>query len=360
MNLFNYIKAKNKYFIPVLVFFISLYALYLRLLKLLYHEFWIDEIWQINQLRGTFLNMIKGFPESQFCTYLSGDFYLTYPFFKIFSYNKWGLAIPHIISTILGFYLLYLLCKRYFRSIFGYIITFIIICFNSMMINHATEIRTYAVLPTLALGCLYFWFKLVDSSYCLNRGKRIAIGVFFIITIWFHVYGIIMFALTGIYALLMKSRDKAFFNILRNSAYFTFVIFCITLPLWLISVFGPHLDAAQFRMDTFQYIPHPLHNSIGFLKGIFCNLLGYKKLYFLLLGIIFPFIIPYDDRFKQITMLIVLVFMPLGIILAAAIHTHYWFLQRLFIWVTPFFALFIGWAWDSAIIWVKKYFQKNG
>lgn len=359
MSLPEYIKSKRNYFIPSAVISICLLALYLRSVKLFYHELWVDEIYQVDQMRGTFLSMIKRLPVNEFCSYLSGDYYLTYPFFKIFSYNKWGLSIPHIISTLLGFFLLYLLCKRYCKSIWGYVITFGVICFNDTMIEHATEIRTYAVLPTLALACLYFWLKLIDSNYCLSRGKRIAIGVFFILTIWFHVYGVIIFSFTGLYALVTRLKNKAIFAILRNTSFFVFIIFCITLPLWFISVFGRHLDSTKFNFDTFQFIPNPLQNSIGFLKGVFGNLLGSKKLYFLLLGVIFPFVIPYNDRFRQILLLVVLVFVPIGVILFANILTHYWFIQRLFIWVIPFFALFIGWSWDSAIIYLKNKFVKK-
>jgi 4-amino-4-deoxy-L-arabinose transferase-like glycosyltransferase len=326
--------------------------------KLFHRELWGDEFYQLGQMKGAFLDMIKGFPENEFCSYLSGDYYLTYPFFKIFSYNKWGLAIPHIISTLIGFYLLYLLCCRYFKSIWGYIITFSIICFNATMIYHATEIRAYAVLPTLALSCLYFWLKLIDLNYCLSKIRRIAIGVFFVLSIWFHAYGILIFFFTGFYALITKLKDKLFFQILRNTVLFVFFVACAALPIWYLSIFGPRLTSIQFNIDTFQYIPNPLENSIGFLKGIFGNLVGYKKLYFLLLGMIFPFLIPYRDRFQQIALLVVLVFIPIGVILGVAVFTHYWFIQRLFVWVIPFFALFIGWSWDSSISYFQEKLEK--
>jgi len=36
---------------------------------------------------------------------------------------------------------------------------------------------------------------------------------------------------------------------------------------------------------VFQHIPNPLENTAGFLKAVFGNLVGLKKLYFLLAGI---------------------------------------------------------------------------
>lgn len=359
MNVLKRIKLKKDDLISVLVFIICTLALYFRLKKLFYHKLWADEYWQINQMKDSFISMIKGFPANEFCSYLSGDFYLIFPFFKVFGENKWGLAIPHIILTLVGFYLLYLLCRRYFKTIWGYGITFSIVCFNETLINHATEIRTYAVLPTLALACLYFWLRLVDCNYCLSRSKKIAVGVFFVLTIWFHAYGILIFFFTGLFALAEKFKDRLFFTILRNTFFFAVFTFCFASPLLLISFFGPHLDSFQFKFDTFQFISNPLQNSIGFLKSVFGSLIGYKKFYFLLLGIAMPFLLPYKNRFEQIALLFVLVLMPIGTILLFNILTHYWFLQRLFIWVMPFFALFIGWTWDSLIVYIKEKFVKR-
>jgi len=92
-------------------------------MKLAQHELWSDELHQLGMMEGSFLDLIKLLPVKEYCSYLSGDYYLIYPFFKIFSYNKWGLAIPHIIATIIGFYILYLICKKYFKSIWGYIVS---------------------------------------------------------------------------------------------------------------------------------------------------------------------------------------------------------------------------------------------
>jgi hypothetical protein len=227
------------------------------------------------------------------------------------------------------------------------------------MINHATEIRTYAVLPTLALASLYFWLKLVDGNYCLSRGQKITIGAFFILTIWFHAYGILIFFFTGLFALVAKLKDRSFLAIFKKTFLFGFITFCIASPIWLLSIFGPHLGSSQFGMNTFQYISNPLENSIGFLKSIFGSLVGNKKMYFLLLGVIAPFVLPYKNRFEQIAFLFILVLMPIATILLANILTHYWFLQRLFIWVMPFFALFLGWTWDSSICYFKEKFIKG-
>lgn len=353
MCLLNFFKDRKKYLAPFIVISICGYALYLRLLKLFQHKLWDDELYQLQLMQGSFLDLLKQVSRAEFCSYLSGDYYLIYPFFKIFGFNKWGLAIPHIISTIIGFYLVYWFCKRYFKSVWGYIITFSVVCLNATLIWHATEIRIYAVLSTLALACLYFWLKLLDRNYEINKGKKIAIGIFFILTIWFHVYGILIFSCTAIYALTVRVKGEHFCSVFKNTGRFVLIIFSIALPLWIISVFGPHLDVGRYRINTFEFIPNPLSNTVGFFKGVFGNLVGYKKLYFLLLGMIVPFILPYKDRFRQIAWLFILVFIPIIAILIGCIFSGYWFLQRLFIWVMPFFALFLGWSWDSAFRYIR-------
>lgn len=345
----------KKYFIPVLVALISLYAMKLRLLQFAHHNICCDESYQLDQMRGTFWEMVQGFTRSEFASYLSGDYYLIFPFFKIFSYNKWGLAIPHIISTLISFYLLYLLSRRFFKSPVGYIVTFVLVALNNTLIEHATQIRTYAVLPTLALANLYFWLKLVDSNYEIRKSTKIWFAIFFIMTIWFHVYGILIFGFPCLFALATKIRDKSFVPVFKNTFLFGMVVCGIAAPLWLLSVLGPRCVTTHMDfINTFQYIPNPLENLTGFLKGIFGNLIGFRGNYFLLLGIFFPFVINSKDRLEQIMFLIVLVILPIAVILIGNVLTHYWFIQRLFIWVMPFFALFLGWSWDTVFIHFKN------
>ncbi|MBF0386303.1 MAG: glycosyltransferase family 39 protein [Candidatus Omnitrophica bacterium] len=350
----------KRFRIPLIVTLISAYAFYLRLVHLAGHDLWVDELYQISQMNGTFFQMVQGLTRSEYCAYLSADYYLTYPFYKIFSMNKWGLAIPHMGATLLGFYLLYLICRRYLKSVLGYVVTFSIVCFNATLIWHATEIRTYAVLPTVALASLYLWLRIIDANGYLSMGKKVVAGVVFVFILWFHVYGIVMFFFTGLYALLTRVKDKSFFIILKNVAPFVLVVLCLAAPLWLLSTFGPHLANPTSNNDTFQFIPSPSRDMIGFLKGVFGNLIGDKRLYFLLLGGVAPFVIPYRQRFHQIIFLIVLVVVPVGTILSGNILTHYWFLQRGFIWVMPIFALFIGWSLESFVLYVKDKCQSSG
>lgn len=341
---------KNR--IPFSVSIICAYALYLRMVILYNHTLWTDEIYQLNLMRGTFIDLLKAVPKYEYCSYLSGDYYLIYPFFKIFSFNNKGLAIPHIIATIIGFYILYLICKRYFKTIWAYFITFGVICFNATLINHATEIRTYAVLPTLALATFYVFQKITDSNFKLSALKKTGVIIFFVSVIWFHVYGILIFTSCLAFFILAGCREKDSRAYLKNMVFLAFVVLLISMPLWLYSVMGSHLGYRQ--EDPFYYIPNPFHNFLGFFKGVFGNLVGFKKLYFLLPGVIIPFFFSCADRYKQLLFLTFIVIIPIGCILFSDVMQKYWFIQRQFIWVMPLFAFYLGWVWDSLFIVLRR------
>lgn len=352
MAIFHQNKNIRQKLIIFFVLIISIFAFYLRLSKLSKHDFNVDEQYQISVAQAPFIDFIKALPHIEFCSYISGDYILTYPFVKLFSSNKWGLAIPHIILTILGFYLLYLICKLHFKTIWGYVITFTLMCFNATLINHATEIRVYAVLPTLALGVFYFSQILIEKID-MDLKKRWLLGIFFVLVIWFHPYGILMMFSCFAYSLATKLHTPAYGIIFRKTVTFLIVVFCIAMPLWFLSVFGPHVEYVKISLP-FEFIPNPLMNTTGFLKAIFGNLVGYKKLYFLIIGTIFPFLIPYKERFTQIVFLLILVFIPIQLILLSDLWANYWFIQRQFIWVMPLFAFFLGWTWDSFFMLLKR------
>lgn len=340
----------------VAVFFSAL-GLYLRIQKLSGHSFTPDELMQLHIINNSFWGFLKSLPDYEFCSFLSGDYYLIYPFFKIFSYNKWSLAIPHIIATVLGFYLLYLICRLYFKTLWGYVITFAIACFNANLIIHATEIRTYAVLPTLALASFYF-SQLLAEQINMSIRKKLFIGGFFVLVIWFHAYGILMLFLSFAFSLFSKLYEKNFKEIFLSNLKLLVTVSFIALPLWAYSVFGPHLSYPDYTAHLmFEYIPNPINDFVGFLKGIFGNLMGYKKLYPLLMGIIFPVVLAYKDKYKQMAFLLIMVFLPIILILLSDLRMQYWFAQRQFVWVVPFFAFYIGWVWDLSLIYFYERFK---
>ena len=83
-------------------------------------------------------------------------------------------------------------------------------------------------------------------------------------------------------------------------------------------------------------------------------MIGEKKLYVLLAGMIIAWIFPHKNRFKQIIFFICFVIIPLTLIILVDIKSQYWFLQRQFIWIMALFAFYLGWCWDSVILYLLK------
>ncbi len=330
----------------------SIFGLVLRLMKLHKHTLWVDEKWQLAPMRGSFLDLLRALPEREFCSYLSGDYYLIYPFYKLFGSNKWALALPHILFTLAGFYFLYRVCEPYLKTWWGYAVTFGLVCFNATMIFHATEIRTYATLPTLALACFYYSRQIAEGFEAMTLRKTCGIGLFFVIVIWWHVYGILMLMLSLVFHL--WKNQKRFVWTGKNLRLFGWLIliFAAALPLWGYCVLGPHFAYNKLHYETFEYIANPLLQPFAFFKSVFANLVGRKALYFLLAGMVFPFILPYKSRYEQMVLLGLFVIIPIQLILISVIRSEYWFLQRQFIWTMPFFALYLGWSWESAVSFI--------
>ena len=342
---------------PLILLPIFFYGMYLRLIELAGHEITGDEHWQLNQMHGSFKELWDGLPKNEFCSYLSGDYYLTYPFFKIFGYNKWGLAIPHIISTLIGFYLLYCICRLLFKTPVGSIISFLIVCFNANLIDYATRVRVYAVLPTLAMAAFLIIHNMMARNERIRGVQRGLLDILLMVTILFHAYGVLIVFFPLIYLVWDHRGEKDYLQSLKFLVKHLLIVGVVTMPLWIYSVFGPHLNWDPIMSHkgpaTFFFIPNPAENMIGFLKGVFGNLVGFKKFYVFLLGGAGLLFIPYSfsEKCRQIAFLLVLVFFPIGLILVSDIRNNYWFIQRQFIWVIPFFALFLGWVWDSIIVW---------
>jgi hypothetical protein len=242
-------------------------------------------------------------------------------------------------------------------SFWAYFITFGVVCFNATLINHATEIRTYAFLPTIALAIFYLFQRIADADFKLSRGKSGAAIILFCLAIWFHVYGILMFICCFLFALLSKYKENDFRFSLRNAAFFLVKVLCFAMPFWLYSVFREQLSTQL--ANPFEYIPNPLNNILGCLKGVFGNLVGFKMAYFLLAGLAVPFVFSYEARFKQLLFLFLVIFLPLGFIFLVDVTCKYWFIQRQFVWLMPLFAFFLGWAWESLILLFKHFINRD-
>lgn len=348
-------KQGGRLFIAVVL---SIIGIVYRLDCLSKRELWEDEYYQIKMIKPPF----KAFWLHNYYgdhTSFPGEYLLTYPFVQIFGANKWGLAIPHMVFLIILFYFLYKLCDIYCETKGGLFIAFLLVSYNSNLVFHGLEFRPYAVLPALVMGNLYFCHLIISHYKDLNIIKKALVGVYFIFSVNYHAYGIIMFFLPLFYVIISSESYKISKIYTKN---FFFYLISIIIPATLI--WGWYALANNFGLipnemqtiinNTFEYIPNPVLDQLGFSKAVLGNLIGNKSLYFLLLGIPITMCLSYKNISKKSSYLFILIILPIVLILFIDIISKYWFIQRQFVWVMPLFGLFVAWCWDSIFLALKK------
>ncbi|MCR4337195.1 MAG: glycosyltransferase family 39 protein [Candidatus Omnitrophica bacterium] len=331
----------------LLLFF--LWGMYLRFRLLASRDLWVDEVATLNVIKGPLKPFWLNVPLPAQLTAFPGQYILTWPFVQIFGDNKWAIMIPHILSTVIGYYFLYRICQRYFKRSLSYIIAFVLFSFNPELVFHSFEFREYAVLPTLSLAIFYFSEMLICQPMKLTLMQKWFVGFLFVSTVIYHAYGGMIIFLITLFFLLKEIRTRSVSEIWATSWRFYGSFCLIALPIFVWYFMGSRAMGAAMWMDTFQFIPSPFMDLGGFLKAIFCNLTGHPKLYVLFVGIIFSFLIPHQNRWVQMGFFLLLVILPIELILLMDLSRSYWFLQRQFVWITPLFLFFIGWCWDDVI-----------
>ncbi|MDD5005692.1 MAG: hypothetical protein PHS33_04230 [Candidatus Omnitrophica bacterium] len=340
----------------VIVLLIVSFGMYLRFVNRSNKELSMDEPYQINTMKVSLWYAIS---DARRIMQFPGDVLLVYPFYKLFGENKWGLAIPHIIITILGFYLLYILCGKYFKTTWGYIIAFSLVALNNNLISHAFEIRPYAVLANLGIA-VFVIMQYIFEKESPSRIMKVLISIFIITVILFHLYGSLIIFFAYLFHILFSRKENTIRYFISKHLKYYGVSLLIALPIWYYFAFGSdksYLKSfTQTSEGSFEYIHRGI---IPMAKGIFGNLICFKKLYFLLAGLIFAFLIPHKERLKQIMFFIVMIMLPIGLILLSSIIYKYWFLPRQFVWAMPLFAFLIGWCWNSAIVYFMGKFTNK-
>lgn len=363
----------------VICILICAWGLSLRFQVFSQRDFSVDEIFQFQNSSGPFKPVwFRNYYGDFSC--FPGDYLITYPFIRMLTYNeisshdiensyrpdspyyqllirsferhKWGLAIPHIFMTLLGFCFLFLLCRQYFRTIWGYAVAFLITALNTTLIYHAFEFRPYAVLPTLALGSFYVMGILIRKYSKLSVSQKSWISLFIFFTVIFHVFGIVFLCLSSVFILMLAWVEGRKWPLgpLAMKFLATVFVFAFVVWIWYASINLGLIKGQKIffgTAPTFQFIPDPASDFFGFVKSVIGNLLGKKVFYVFLLGAVASFLIPRPDRLVQAAFFAIFIAGGIGLVLLAVLKSKYWFIQRQFIWVMPYFAFFIGWCWDS-------------
>ena len=138
----------------------------------------------------------------------------------------------------------------------------------------------------------------------------------------------------------------------RKHGRFFGTVFLVGIPIWLWYAAGNPLDMflSPNQFNTFQFIPNPLIQPVGFLKAIFGNLIGYKKFYILLLGFAPMLFMSFAQKKQQILFFLLIIVLPIELIFLSDLFKGYMFLQRQFFSAMTLFAFFLGWQWDAIIL----------
>ncbi|MBF0483071.1 MAG: hypothetical protein HQL25_00030 [Candidatus Omnitrophica bacterium] len=356
---------------PAVCFLLSLWGFWNRFYGAYNRILWNDEMWQLKKTVGIFKPIWLRVNYGDFSTF-PGDYILTYPITQwllgkyapihnlalgsilICDNVKWLLLIPEIIFTILSFYLLYLVCKHYFISIWAYILTFTVFAFNYSLVWHALEIRTYAFHPVLVLGCLHFSWLIFNKYENLSNLQKIGIVLFFMFTASFHLFGSAFI----FFALLFSAYEYKLFSkpvwqnfIIKPVFKYLLWLASLSLIVWLwyarLAPLGETLSQT-LPQNVYLQIPDPQKNILGFLYKLFAVwILGEPYLIYLLI-IPFTAFIFYDPKIKEkILLLFLYIIGGVGTIFIAATITKYWFLDRQISWTMPVFAIWLGWCADN-------------
>lgn len=355
----NFVKKNSHILIAV---FFTILGLYLRFKRLAGRDLWTDELWQLAQTKGAFKPVWFRLNVTDFTSF-PGAYILNYPFVNIFGTDKWSINIPNYFIAFLSFYFLYLICKRYLKTSWGFFIAFLLLCFNGNLIFHSFELRPYAVLPTLSLGSFYFSGLIVSEWKRLSVLKRFLIGLFFIFTIIYHVFGIMIVGLCMLYCFIVEANKRSYKDVMKEILPFLLPtgILGILLFIWYVSGTVWH-NVQSGGWYPFDYYPDASTKPVRFVRQVLCNLRGDKShgQKYLELGIWFSFILSQKNRLRLIGFLVLMIILPITIILTLAVYEKYWFLDRQFIWVMSLYAFFLGWCWDSVALSLKGKINYQG
>lgn len=340
----------NKYIAAI---FLSFVGLALRFYQRWNFDLWGDELAQINicfkpwEKQLAFIREAIQFP---------GEHLLTCPPALMFGLHKWILATPHIIIVSISFYYLSKLLISEFKSLIGLCIALSIYAFNNHLIFHAFEIRAYSILPVFSFLSFFITRSIVQDKNVSNKNRFLR-TCFIILCLLYHYYGSYILFFTYLYHLTCSRKNNSFLDTFILNIKNYGVSLMIALPIWIYFVTGLNATIVQQTGDklTFLYIDK---DFIGFTKSVLANLVGQKIFYPLLLGLFFPYFIPYKNRLKDILYTIFLFVIPVILLLISSLKFNYYFIPRLYVWIIPLMGIYLGRVWEESILYLQTKLKK--
>ena len=218
----------------------------------------------------------------------------------------WKVAFLKILLCVTGLVLMGVLCYK-----FGWagLVGFCVYVFNPHLIYHAFDMRPYSVLPILAI---------LSYMSAKDGWKPLLCNVLCLLCCLYHAYGLLIFILPCIY----YKRWSWFFTV-------GIVVWCYYASF---NMFGWSPNVHQAIVSPFQYFKP---SGLAYVQSF----LGSGLLYTGLVPLIFLYVLHWRVNWPFLTVMVVL---PLVLIALVDLKTSYWIHPRQWVWVMPWFGLWVG------------------
>lgn len=317
----------------------------LRVQRFAVRVLWVDEIEQFSNIGAPFKNLLTGILRGMPGGF-PGDYVLT-GLARRLSDNRWVVTSPHILATVLGFYLFYVLCQKELRFPISRLTAFALLVFNRNLIFHALEIRPYAVLPTLALG-VYLATRAILTRPAVSSGAQGLYGLFVWFTLCFHFFGSVMLSAVLPFQALILRPSESWKKTLMRVGVPLGIGSLIALPI-VVYYLIPNIGMWCTACDPWLYCGT---RAVSILSFVFGNIsdLSVRFAWVLPTALVAAAFFIRDATWKKrLLWLILLVIYPIAFQFYSSLKTHYWMVPRQFVWVIPFWAVLVGMSLDAIL-----------
>ncbi|PIQ85196.1 MAG: hypothetical protein COV74_09565 [Candidatus Omnitrophica bacterium CG11_big_fil_rev_8_21_14_0_20_45_26] len=357
-DFFISLKTYHPLMLAILVLYFGLY-IYFRLVQRA-TDYWVDERVTVVGMQYPFWEYVTQYiPKNEY--HLPGAFVLLYPIGHFLTTdNRYLFSLPYLVITGIFYWMLATvdwrkLLQLKFLSVkeshWINLAVCVLMAYHIHQIVHALEVRPYAVLSLLALLALWAVWRCYAA-----RTFRIGLFAVLIVIGLFHNYGLLMIALAGLFLLtseFFNSPEKTFtscFQVLKEHRSFLatlagVVILCI--PLLMLYYRLPVFEGFDLKhfdyIDPYMYI-HKGWEGIIQVIAIDYGLTGFLKIWIrpvlVAACLIGSLIFMIKRMWAALLFPIVFVVIPTLMMYVFSVYSGYYFVQRQFVWVMPFWLVY--------------------
>jgi len=239
------------------------------------------------------------------------------------------------------------------------IVAAVLVTHNATQIEHAFAVRPYGSLSLLAVFALCLSMKVLTSDR-FRLSYVLGIAVLSV----YHNYGVMMIFYSTLYIFARYfilpdttlSGEKV--KMPHLAAILTMVTgFALAAPLWLYYVNSTVLQALNitaYDPAVHTLVHYYIKPGIKGVTQVAALYYGFKPFRLMLFAVMLVGVFYFIRKRKWQVLLfpICLVILPTAVIYLFARLSNYWFIQRTFIWVMPFHAVFVSAAMYAAVNWM--------